>query len=86
MGRMGENLKKEKNEKELGRTDGRFGISRSNSPYPQFSRLSWTLIAVRKKGRKGSQNFCCRTLPTQPDPYSPILPALPACIFGHIIV
>ena len=28
--------KKEKNEKELGRTDGRFEISRSKSPYPQI--------------------------------------------------
>ena len=26
----------EKNEKELGRTDGRFEISRSKSPYPQI--------------------------------------------------
>ena len=27
---------KEKNEKEFGRTDGRFEISRSKSPYPQI--------------------------------------------------
>ena len=36
IGKMGENPQKEKNEKELGRTDGRFEISRSKSPYPQI--------------------------------------------------
>ena len=36
MGKIGENPKKEKNEKELGRTDGKFEISRSKSPYPQI--------------------------------------------------
>ena len=29
-------LSEEKNEKELGRTDRKFGISRSKSPYPQI--------------------------------------------------
>ena len=30
------NPKKKENEKELGRTDRKFGISRSKSPYPQI--------------------------------------------------
>ena len=36
VGKFKENLKREKNRKELGRTDGKFEISRSRSPYPQF--------------------------------------------------
>ena len=35
-GKKWENSEKGKNEKEFGRTDPRFGISRSNSPYPQI--------------------------------------------------
>ena len=36
VGKKGGNPKKEKHEKELGRTDGKFEISRSKSPYPQI--------------------------------------------------
>ena len=36
LGKMKKNPKKKKNENELGRTDGKFEISRSNSPYPQI--------------------------------------------------
>ena len=35
-GKNEENSEKEKNKKELGRTDGKFEISRSKSPYPQI--------------------------------------------------